>query len=174
MTTSAKLFVLAPWLIVTIGAPAAQVPASSPKTALAVLAPLVGGDWRAPLPGGQLTDTQHFEWMYDQMFLRSTHHVDSADGKTVYKGETVYGWDARAHQIVWWYWNETGGYLTGTLTANPDGSLLLEGENHGPANQLDRTRQTIRIASASWTMETSQQQAAQWTPAIMRTYQKVQ
>jgi hypothetical protein len=174
MNTSARLFVFAAFLIGTIAAPAAQVPASSPKTALAVLAPLVGGEWRAPLPGGQLTDTQHFEWMYDQMFLRSTHHVDSADGKTVYQGETVYGWDARAHQIVWWYWNETGGYLTGTLTPNPDGSLVLEGENHGPANQLDRTRQTIRLANASWTMETSQQQAGQWTPAITRTYQKVQ
>lgn len=173
MNTSAKLFVLGQFLIGAIAAPSAQAPASSPKTALAVLAPFVRADWRAPLPSGPLTDTQHFEWMYDQMFIRSPHHVDSADGKTVYQGETVYGWDARAHQIVWWYWNETGGYLTGTLTPSPDGSLLLEGENHGPADQLDRIRQTIRIANDSWTMETSEERAGQWTPAVARTYQRV-
>lgn len=172
MNTSAKLFVLAQLLIGTGATPPAQTP-TSPKAALAVLAPLAGADWRAALPGGQLTDTQHFEWMYSEMFVRSTHHVDSADGKSVYKGETVYGWDARAHQIVWWYWNETGGYLTGTMKANADGSLLLEGDNHGPADQLDRTRQTIRIAGDSWTMETSQQQGGQWTLPVVRTYQKV-
>jgi len=173
MNTSAKLFVLAHILIATIAAPQTQAPASSPKAALAVLAPLIGSDWRAPLPGGTLTDTQHFEWMYDGMFIRNTHHVDTADGKTVYRGETVYGWDARAHEIVWWYWNETGGYLTGTVTPNADGSLLLEGENHGPADQLDRSRQTIRISAASWTTEGSQQNAGQWTPPVVRTYQKV-
>jgi len=173
MHPSAKLFVAAQFLIAAMVAPQAQAPPSSPKEALAVLAPLVGANWRAPLPGGQLTDTQHFEWMYDQMFIRSPHHVDTADGKTVYQGETIYGWDARAHQIVWWYWNETGGYLTGTVVPNADGSLLLEGENHGPADQLDRTRQTIRIADGSWTMETSQQQGGQWTPPVTRTYQKV-
>jgi hypothetical protein len=173
MNTTAKSLVLAALLIGAIAAPAAQVPASSPQTALAVLAPLIGADWRAALPTGQLTDTQHFEWMYDHMFIRSPHHVDTADGKTVYTGETVYGWDARAHQIVWWYWNETGGYLTGTLTPNPDSSLFLEGENHGPADQLDRTRQTIRIANDSWTMESSEQKAGHWTPAVTRTFQKV-
>lgn len=171
MNTIAKLFVLAHLLLAAIAAPQAQ--ASSPRTALAVFAPLVGADWRAPLPGGPLTDTQHFEWMYDGLFVRNTHHVD-ADGKTVYKGETVYGWDARAHQIVWWYWNETGGYLTGSVTPNADGSLLIEGENHGPADQLDRVRQTIRINGTSWTREGSDEKSGQWSAPVARTYQRVQ
>ncbi len=173
MNTIARLFVLGHFALGAIAAPHAQAPPSSPKAALSVLAPLVGGDWRAALPGGPLTDTQHFESMFDGMFIRNTHHVDTADGKTVYTGETVYGWDARARRIVWWYWNETGGYLTGTVVVNADGSLLIEGENHGPVDQLDRTRQTIRIGATSWTMETSQQQGGQWTAPVTRTYQKV-
>ncbi len=53
---------------------------------LNVLAPLIGTDWVADFPGGQATDTQHFEWTLGQKFVRNTHQVRSKDGQVLYAG----------------------------------------------------------------------------------------
>ena len=66
---------------------------------LDALKPLIGRDWSAPLPGGQVTDTQRFEWMYGNRFIRNTHWVKTPNGDVVYEGETVYAWDSRADRM---------------------------------------------------------------------------
>jgi hypothetical protein len=68
-----------------------STPAADPDK-LDSLAPLIGRDWTAPLPNGNLTDTQRFEWMYGKKFVRNTHFVKTTKGEVVYEGETVYAW----------------------------------------------------------------------------------
>jgi hypothetical protein len=148
-------------------------PATSAGTAagkLNAFAPLIGRDWTAPLPNGNLTDTQRFAWMYGKNFIRNPHAVKNAKGEVVYEGETVYAWDARNGRIVWWYWNASGGYLEGTASIGADGTILTEGDNHGGANQLDRTRSTMRITADAWTFAPSYEQDRVWNSEPMRTY----
>jgi len=137
---------------------------------LDVFAPLIGRDWTAPLPNGILTDTQRFEWQYGRKFIRNTHAVKTAKGEVVYEGETIYAWDARAGRIVWWYWNVSGGYVEGTASIGADGTITIEGQNHGDANQLDRTRSIIRVTGDTWTFTPSYEQNRVWHNEPMRTY----
>lgn len=133
-------------------------------------APLIGRDWTAPLPNGNLTDTQRFEWMFGKKFIRNTHAVKTAKGEVVYEGETVYAWDARAARIVWWYWNASGGYLEGVASISADGAITIEGQNHGDTSQLGRIRSIIRISAGAWTFAPSSEKDGVWTSQPARTY----
>jgi len=137
---------------------------------LDAFAPLVGRDWSAPLPSGNLTDTQHFEWMYGNKFIRNTHFVRTTKGEVVYEGQTIYAWDVRSGRIVWWYWNVSGGYLEGIASVGADGAITTEGQNHGDVKQLDRTRSTIRISGDTWTFTPSYEKDHVWKNEPMRTY----
>jgi len=137
---------------------------------LDAFAPLIGRDWTAPLRNGNLTDTQRFAWMYGKQFVRNTHSVKTTKGEVVYEGETVYAWDARSGRIVWWYWNASGGYLEGTASIGADGAITTEGQNHGDASQLDRTRSTIRITADGWTFTPSYEKDRVWNSEPSRTY----
>lgn len=146
-------------------------PAGTAPGKLDAFAPLVGRDWTAPLPTGNVTDTQRFEWVYGKKFIRNTHAVKTKDGAVVYEGETIYAWDARAGRIVWWYWNASGGYLEGTASIGADGTISTEGQNHGGGNQLDRTRSTMRIIAAdAWTFAAFSEKDGVWDSGPMRTY----
>lgn len=146
-----------------------STPAAAPGR-LDAFAPLVGRDWTAPLPNGNLTDTERFEWMYGKKFVRNTHFVKTTKGEVVYEGETVYAWDARSGRIVWWYWNASGGYLEGSASIGADGAITTEGQNHGDASQLDRTRSTIRITADGWTFTPSYEKDRVWNSEPSRTY----
>lgn len=148
----------------------ATAKASATPGKLDAFAPLVGRDWISPLPKGNLTDTQRFEWMYGKQFIRNTHEVKTATGDVVYEGETIYAWDARAGRIVWWYWNASGGYLEGTASIGADGTITTEGQNHGGADQLDRTRSTMRVTADGWTFTPSSAKDGVWTSDPTRTY----
>ena len=150
--------------------PQAILAAPSGPAPLGMFAPLIGRSWTAEFPGGKATDHQQFEWVYGEKFVRNTHQVRSAEGGVVYEGETVYAWDARQQRIVWWYWNSTGGYVTGTAHRRDDGAIVSEGENSGPANQLDRTRLILRIGDGQWTSQGAQQRDGKWTEQPARTY----
>ncbi len=119
-------------VVLALAAVAHPAQPSQPLGQLAIFSPLVGRDWVAEFPGNNVTDTQRFEWVLGARFLRNVHHV-RAGGKVVYEGETIYAWDQRAQRIVWWYWNSTGGYVTGTIAIREDGAIATEGENHGPS-----------------------------------------
>ena len=147
-----------------------STPAAAAPGKLDAFAPLIGRDWTAPLPNGNLTDTQRFEWMYGKKFVRNTHFVKTTKGEVVYEGETVYAWDARSARIVWWYWNASGGYLEGTASIGADGAITTEGQNHGDASQLDRTRSTIRIIADGWTFSPSYEKDRVWKSEPSRTY----
>ena len=165
-------------LVVLLGAVASQLwaqdkqstPAAAAEGKLDAFAPLIGRDWTAPLPNGKLTDTQRFEWMYGKKFVRNIHFVKTTKGEVVYEGETVYAWDARSGRIVWWYWNASGGYVEGTASIGTDGAITTEGQNHGDASQLDRTRSIIRITADGWTFTPSYEKDGVWKSEPSRTY----
>ena len=148
--------------------PEGAVPApADPIPALRPLAALVGPKWVADFPGGKLSDTQIWSWAYDGKFLRSVHEVKDAEGRVVYGGETIYGWDARAERLSWFYFNATGGIVTGTL--EPDDEALGEagrwrvaGENHGPADQLQEVRGLMAIEEGGWSSTSFALKDGEW------------
>ncbi len=111
-------------------------------------APLVGKTWVGVFPDGKTTDTQIFEWVYAGKFLRNTHHVTN-EGRIIYRGETIFAWDRKNEQIVWWYWNDTGGYIIGTLRTGDD-KMIVEGENNGPEGQTGKVMGDLSIGDGSW------------------------
>jgi enterochelin esterase-like enzyme/predicted esterase len=127
--------------------PEVPTPETVPQ-ALRPFAPLVGKLWVAALPSGSLSDEQQFEWVYGGRFLRNEHWVRNAAGEVVYEGETLYAWDPLSEQIVWWYWNATGGYVDGTMSES-QGALVFAGRNHAPDGQTPRVRGALRDVSAT-------------------------
>jgi hypothetical protein len=109
-----------------------------------------GTQWIGRFPDGDLTDEQRFEWVYGGRFLRNTHRVRNAAGDVVYEGETIFAWDPSNDRIAWWYWNTTGGHITGTMVETEQG-WISEGENHAPSGQTPRVRGAmVDITSVSW------------------------
>ncbi|MBI5850978.1 MAG: hypothetical protein HZB39_08110 [Planctomycetes bacterium] len=165
-------FLLASACLTVVSTVAIQDPAPTPAKAnpLAVFAPLIGRDWVGVFPDGKLSDTQRYEWVYGAKFVRNTHQVRVADGTAVYEGETIYAWDARAERITWLYWNTSGGYVAGTVTVRDDGVLIVEGDNHGPKEQLDQVKAEVRIGDGEWSMRPGKAKDGKWSFEEPRAY----
>lgn len=103
------------------------------------LKPLVGQSFKADFPQGGMSDEHIYSAVFDGKFIRDVHYVRNQEGKVVYEGETIFARDPENDTVVWWYWNSTGGYLTGTVVLE-DGKLLVVGDNHGPENQTQKVR----------------------------------
>ena len=119
----------------------------------------------ADFPGGKLSDTQIWSWAYDGKFLRSVHEVKDAEGRVVYGGETIYGWDAREERLTWFYFNATGGIVTGTLEPDVEGGegrWRVAGENHGPAEQLQEVRGLMAIEGDGWSSTSFALKDGEW------------
>ncbi|HVR42361.1 MAG TPA: hypothetical protein VMS56_02850 [Thermoanaerobaculia bacterium] len=155
---------IVPLLLVLLAAQGA-----GPREELAPLAPLVGSRWVGTFPGGKLTDEQRFEWVFGGRFLRNTHQVKNEAGEVVYEGETIYAWDETDRQIVWWYWNATGGFITGTLKREGD-AWIASGVNHAPESQTPAVRSEIRISDGSWESRSFFQRDGEWTERFRMTF----
>ena len=148
---------------------APAVPAIEPHPRLRPFSPLVGPIWAGSFPGGELVDEQRFEWVYGGKFLRNVHQVKNPTGEVVYEGETIYAWDPTSEEIVWWYWNTTGGFITGTLTEH-GGSWLAEGTNHAPPPQPTEVRSELRIGDGSWESVSYFPKDGEWTERFRITF----
>lgn len=141
---------------------------AEPHEKLAPLSPLVAQRWIGTFPNGKMTDEQQFEWVFGGKFLRNTHQVRNEAGKVVYEGETIYAWDPKGEQIVWWYWNTTGGFITGTLAGR--GELwLAEGVNHA-VGQTPAVRSELRISQDSWESINYFQREGAWKEQFRMTF----
>jgi hypothetical protein len=130
--------------------PSPAEPPPSPPELLAPFAKLVDGAWTAAF-NAEIYDEQSFSWVFGGRFLRNRHQVRTTkDGQVVYEGETIYAIDPTTSQIVWWYWNATGGHIVGTARWE-DGVCIFEGENHGAPGQTQRVRSTVEIGDDGWT-----------------------
>lgn len=105
---------------------------------------LVGTVWVGAFPGTELIDEQEFEWVFEGRFLRNLHRVKNGEGAVVYQGETIYAWDVTTDTLVWWYWNSTGGFVTGTLSQTEDG-WSFDGINHAPPPQPAEVKGLFRL-----------------------------
>ena len=157
-----------------VGDTSAAAAAVEPIEPLRPLAALVGPTWVAKFPNGKLTDTQTWTWAYGGKFLRSIHEVRDAQGKVVYGGETIYAWDARASQLVWWYFNATGGFVEGTLVPDGEASYLVEGENHAPASQKQVIRGVMELGNGTWSSTSLEEKDGAWREAAVLEFHPAQ
>ena len=122
---------------------------------LEALKPLVGHTYVGTFPNGDFVDVQTYEWVFGNKFIRNTHEVRNGEGKAIYAGEAIYAVDPKTGELVFWYWNTTGGFVEGSV-AEEDGKLIAKGENHGQKGQVDEVR------SAMWDIEPGSYKAASY------------
>ncbi len=104
------------------------------------LAFLAGSCWTGVFPGSETFDVHCYEPVYGGQYLRDVHAVPQGD--TVYRGETLYHWDAEAAVITYRYYNSIGGVSDGTMT--PDGDrLIFPDEAHRGQDGEERVFSTV-------------------------------
>ena len=143
MNVKLRLSILA---LACLTVPLFAAESEGPTEELQQLGSLVGKVWVGEFPGGNMTDEQRFEWIFEKKFLRNTHRVIDAEGKVTYEGETIFAWHPAGQTLVWWYFNATGGFITGTITESEAG-WEFEGINHSPPPQPPRVRGLWKIVS---------------------------
>jgi hypothetical protein len=122
---------------------------AQPHEKLKLFEPLIGKNLVATITGTEMTDTQEFSWVYGGKFVRNIHYIQGPTGDRFYEGETMFGVDPESGEIVWWYWNSSGGYITGTWVEESEGTFVFEGKNHSnDPNQPKRTRGVAQNISA--------------------------
>lgn len=130
-------------------AAASAPPATSLSEGLQPLAFLVGHCWRGEFPGGKV-DTHCYEDVYGGKHIRDRHEVTG--GKQIYKGETIFSWNAKLGQVEYTYWNSLGGVSRGTMV--PKDGLL----DFGDETYVGSDGKTITIAT-SWRPGTNSYEA---------------
>jgi len=104
------------------------------------LAFLAGACWTGVFPGSETFDVHCYEPVYGGQYLRDVHAVPQ--GSEVYRGETLYHWDAAAGVITYRYYNSIGGVSDGTAT--PDGDrLVFPDETHRGQDGEERVFSTV-------------------------------
>lgn len=73
---------------------------------------LVGHCWRGEFRGGAV-DTHCFESVFGGRHVRDRHEVKGPGA--LYRGETLYSWNAEAKRVDYTYWNSSGGVSRGTM-----------------------------------------------------------
>ena len=127
--------------LVLFGAAAATAPLQPAfGEGLRPLTFLVGHCWRGEFADSKKVDTHCFETVYGGKHIRDRHEV--TDGKDVYRGETIYSWNAKLGQVEYTYWNSLGGVSRGTMT--PKDGLL----DFGNETYVGSDGKTITIATA--------------------------
>ncbi|ABI66211.1 hypothetical protein Mmar10_1919 [Maricaulis maris MCS10] len=104
------------------------------------LAFLAGSCWTGVFPGSETFDVHCYEPVYGGQYLRDVHAVPQ--GAAVYRGETLYHWDAEAEVITYRYYNSIGGVSDGTMT--PVGNrMLFPDETHRGQGGEERVFSTV-------------------------------
>jgi hypothetical protein len=122
---------------------------------------LVGDCWVGTFPDGKQTDEHCFEWVYDRKFIRDRHVV--RNGKAPYAGETLYGWDARAKRMAFWYWNSDGEVMVGTVEYHPD-SIVFPTRYETDKGSIELRATWTRTGPDTYRVEHSQRTGEAWKP----------
>ena len=155
-------------LVLTLGLPAgaragAQTGELSPQ--LEPVAFLVGSCWRGAFADGKTVDVRCAEPVFGGKFLRERHVVRG--GGRVYRGETLYHWDAKAGKLAYTYWNSDGGVSTGTVSV--DGARrVFPAERYTDATGRTREFRTTWLVhgDSAWVMMTDERRPdGRWAEA---------
>ena len=138
---------------------------------LAPLARLEGHCWKGEFAEGGSWDEHCFAWAYDGKFLRDTHVVTGKRGP--YGGETLYRFDAAKQQIVYHYFDATGGYSEGTVASGDGGELKFPDERYQSGDR-------VRVLRTTWLFDgddryaavTEEQRDGRWVEAWRVVYEK--
>ena len=122
---------------------------------------LVGDCWVGTFPDGKQTDEHCFEWVYDRKFIRDRHVV--RNGKAPYAGETLYGWDAKAKRLAFWYWNSDGEVMVGTVEYRGD-SITFPTRYETDKGTIELRATWTRTGPDSYRVEHSQRAGEAWKP----------
>jgi uncharacterized protein YndB with AHSA1/START domain len=78
---------------------------------------LIGHCWRGEFRNGAV-DTHCFESVYGGRHVRDRHEVTGPEG--LYRGESLYSWNAGTKRVDYTYWNSSGGVSRGTMAPKGD------------------------------------------------------
>ena len=140
-------------LLLTIAAAAA---AAQPAEGLKPLDFVVGHCWAGTFANGQ-TDTHCFESVYGGKHIRDRHEVTG--GKSPYRGESLYSWDAKSGAVAYTYWNILGGVSHGAMRANGDVLDFGRETYRGPDGELATMKTSWRRIDADsfeWVTQSSE------------------
>jgi hypothetical protein len=111
-------------------AAATAAPVDNPLQPLSFL---VGYCWRGEFKGSGNVDTHCFEPVFGGKSVRDRHEVKNAAGKTVYAGESLYGWNGKTRRVEYAYFSSDGGVTYGSMTPK-DGNLDFGDEVYNGAD----------------------------------------
>lgn len=132
--------VLAAIVLTAAGAAAQEEDAALLRAELAAFEFLAGSCWTGVFPGSETFDVHCYEPVLNGYYLRDVHAVPQ--GADVYRGETLYHWDAEGQRIVYRYYNSIGGVSDGE--ARPQGRrILFPDETYRGQDGVERVFSTI-------------------------------
>jgi hypothetical protein len=116
---------------------------------------LVGHCWRGEFKGSGAVDTHCFEPLHGGKHIRDRHEVKNKEGKTVYAGESIYGWNGKTKRVEFAYFSSDGGVSYGSMTAK-DGSLDFGDEVYNGADGKEIRISTLwrRVGESAYDTET--------------------
>jgi hypothetical protein len=156
MPLSIGLTALAAWSALTL------YPATQAKTPdFRPMEFLVGSCWVGTFPDGKATDQHCFEWVFDRKFIRDRHVVQN--GKAPYEGETIYGWDAQAKRLGFWYWNSQGDVMIGAVEYHPD-SIVFPVRMETEKGPMEIRAIWTRTGPDSYRVEQAMRAGDAWKP----------
>jgi hypothetical protein len=151
---------------------AADQPSAAPSP-YRPLAFLIGHCWRGSFPDSQTTDVHCFSWVYGGKFVRDEHVVHRGGGRPDDFGESLYLWDAAAHELQYLYIESAGGYSRGTVAAEAD-ALVFPPTHYREANeeQVYRSRWQ-RTGDAAYDVTTEFLIEGRWQPGFTLHMQQI-
>jgi len=158
--------------VLTLAGPAVAGDTAAPAASegLQPLAFLVGHCWRGEFSGRNQFDTHCFETVFDGKLIRDRHEVTG--GKEVYRGESIYSWNADLGRVEYVYWNSLGDVTRGTMVPK-DGALNFDNEAGKGADGHPLIFQTVwRPVGANSYQTASMENGAASTDRVV-TYKRV-
>lgn len=137
------------------------------------LAFLVGHCWQGTFKGSDRTDVHCFSRIYAGKFLRDEHTVRRADGHAELSGESVYLWDSAAKELQYVYFEDTGGFTRGTVTAEKDALVFPPSSYIDNGRSMSIRSRWRRTGEDAYDVVTEFEVQGRWVPGFAAHMQKV-
>jgi hypothetical protein len=105
-------------------------------------------------------------------FFVVSDYIEEKDGKTVFKGHNVFGWDGQSNDVVWYWFDSMGFPPAGPSHGNWDGDTLVL-RNSSPQGE---GRYTFRFEGKDryyFSIENSRDGGKSWQKFMEGNYKRV-